>query len=125
MSIIAELKARGRSFIYAFKGIATLFRDEHNARIHAAVTVVVIIAGFLLHLSPMEWCVVVLCIGGVLMAEAFNSAIEALADKISPDQDPLIGKAKDLGAGAVLLLVFGAVTAGLIIFLPKFIALFR
>ena len=56
------------------------------------------------------------------MAESFNSAIEALADKISPDKDPLIGKAKDLAAGAVLLFVIVAVAAGLIIFIPKIIS---
>lgn len=114
-------KARARSFRYAFQGIRTLFLTEHNARIHALATVLVIIAGFLFKISPEEWMVVIICIGTVLMAESFNSAIEALADKISPDKDPLIGKAKDLAAGAVLLFVIAAVAAGLIIFIPKII----
>ena len=57
------------------------------------------------------------------MAEAFNTAIEALCDKVSPGFDPLIGRAKDLAAGAVLLFVFAAITVGLIVFIPKFIAL--
>ena len=57
------------------------------------------------------------------MAEAFNSAIEALADKVSPEKDPLIGKAKDLGAAGVLLFVFGAVAVGLIIILTKYISI--
>lgn len=122
--ITDRLKARGRSFKYAFKGISTLFREEANARIHICVTLLVVIAGFIFRISPMEWCAVALCIGGVLMAEGFNSAVEALADKISPHYDPLIGKAKDLAAGAVLLFTGGAVAVGLIIFLPKFVALF-
>lgn len=111
-------KARGRSFIYAFAGIRSLFTGEHNARIHAVAAVAVIIAGFLFRITAMEWVAVILCIAGVLMAEAFNSAIEALADKISPEKDPLIGRAKDIAAGAVLLFVIGAVAVGLIIFLP-------
>lgn len=115
------LKKRLLSFKYAFKGIRQLF-TQPNACIHAAVTVIVIAAGCWLRLAEWEWCVVALCIGCVLMAEAFNSAIEALADKVSCERDPLIGKAKDLAAGAVLLMVFAAVAAGLIIFLPKFIA---
>ena len=117
------LRKRIASFGYAFKGIGTLF-GQPNACIHIAVAAVVIVCGIWLELVPWEWSVVALCIGGVLMAEAFNSAVEALADKVSPGKDPLIGKAKDLAAGAVLLMVFAAVAAGLIIFLPKFLALF-
>lgn len=96
---------------------------QPNACIHAAVTALVILCGLWLGLAPWEWCAVALCIGGVLMAEAFNTAIEALCDKVSPGFDPLIGRAKDLAAGAVLLFVFAAITVGLIVFIPKFIAL--
>lgn len=117
------MNKRIKSFGYAFKGIATLFREEPNARIHLFVMVCVLIAGFLFRISSGEWCAVAICIGGVLMAEAFNSAIEALADKVSPEKDPLIGKAKDLGAAGVLLFVFGAVAVGLVIFLPKLLYL--
>lgn len=117
------LKGRLRSFKYAFRGIWMLL-DQPNARIHSIVAVLVLAAGACLGLSAREWTVVCICIGLVLMAEAFNSAIEALADKVSPDYDPLIGRAKDLAAGAVLLVVLGVVAAGLIIFLPKFLALF-
>lgn len=116
-------RARVRSFGYAFKGIATLFREEPNARIHLFVTVCVLLAGVFLGLSAGEWCTVAICIGGVLMGEAFNSAIEALADKVSPGFDHLVGKAKDLGAAAVLLFVFAAVAVGLIIFIPKILNL--
>lgn len=87
------------------------------------MAVLVIAAGFIFSISRMEWCAVVLCIGGVLMAEAVNSAIEALADKVSPERDPLIGRAKDIAAGAVLLFVIAAVVVGLIVFIPKLTAL--
>ncbi|MDE6811239.1 MAG: diacylglycerol kinase family protein [Muribaculaceae bacterium] len=117
------IKERLRSFKYAFNGIGLLF-EQPNARIHAVVTIIVIVCGIWVGLEAWEWSIVAICIGGVLMAEAFNSAIEALADKISPDYDPLIGKAKDLAAGAVLLIVMGVVTAGLIIFIPKLIEKF-
>lgn len=76
-----------------------------------------------MRISPTEWGLVSLCIGGVLMAEAFNTAIEALADKVSPQKDPLIAKAKDVAAGAVLIFVFAAVAVGLIVFIPKICAL--
>lgn len=110
---------RARSFVYAWRGIRTLVREEHNARIHLGVTVCVIAAGLLFGISLSEWAVIGVCIGMVLGFEALNSAVEALADHVSPGFAPLIGKAKDLAAGAVLLATFGAVAAGLAIFLPK------
>ena len=98
-------KKRLRSFRYAFKGIASLFVSEHNARIHAAAAVAAVALGIWLRISTTEWAVVALCIGGVLAAEALNSAVEALC------------------AAGVLLTAFGAAAAGLLIFLPKLIAL--
>lgn len=118
-------KKRARSFRYAFVGIARLLRYEHNAWIHCAVTVVVLIAGFVLHISAMEWVAVALCIGGVLAAEAFNSAVEALADRVSPGYDEAVKHTKDLAAGAVLLMAMAAVAVGLIIFVPKIIEWIR
>lgn len=71
----------------------------------------------------MEWCVVALCCGGVLMAEAMNSAVEAIADLVSPEFHPLIKKAKDVGAAGVLMMAMASAIAGLIIFLPKLVEL--
>lgn len=119
-----SLRKRVKSFGYAFNGIATLLRDEHNSRIHVAAMAAVVILGFLLELTAMEWCVVALCCGGVLMAEAMNSAVEAIADLVSPEYHPLIKKAKDVGAAGVLMMAIAAATAGLIIFLPKIILIF-
>ena len=116
-------RARGRSFVYAWRGIRYLFRGEHNARIHLCVAAAVIIAGLIFGLSTTEWGIISLAIGLILALEAVNSAVEALADHVSPDFAPLIGRAKDVAAGGVLLGVFGAVGAGIAIFLPKIIDL--
>lgn len=80
--------------------------------------IAVVILGFVFGITATEWCVVALCCGGVLMAEAMNSAIEAIADLVSPEFHPLIKKAKDVGAAGVLMMAIAAATAGLIIFLP-------
>lgn len=117
------LRKRIRSFKYAFHGIFLLISREHNAWIHCFATVCTITAGILLHLSPTEWIIITLCIGLVLAAEAVNSAIEALADRVSAEYDEAIKRTKDLAAGAVLLLAIASVIVGLIIFLPKLIAL--
>lgn len=101
-----------------------LFGSEANAKVHLAAAVLVVITGFLLRLSPAEWSAIIICIGGVFMAEGFNTALEKVCDKVSPEKNPLIGAAKDVAAGAVLLFVIGAVAVGLIIFVPKIISIF-
>ena len=88
-----------------------------------AFVVVLIPAGFILHLSPVEWTLIILCMGLVLGMELVNSAIERLADKISTERDPVIGKIKDLSAGAVLISAIAAAIVGLIILVPKFLIL--
>ncbi len=117
-------RKRAKSFVYAFAGIKMLLKNEHNAWIHSAIAVCVIICGFLFNLSSYEWIHIIICIGIVLMAEAFNTAIETLADKVNPEQDPIIKKTKDVAAGAVLLVSLMAIAVGLIIFIPKFFDLF-
>lgn len=117
-------KKRGKAFVYAWQGFKALLRYEHNARIHLVAAVLAVCAGVIFGISAIEWCVVVMCIGLVIAAEALNSAVEALADKISPDYDSLIGRAKDLGATAVTLLAFVAAVVGCIIYLPYIIRLF-
>ncbi|MBM6805128.1 diacylglycerol kinase family protein [Bacteroides caecicola] len=113
------LRKRLLSFRYAFNGIKWLIGHEHNAWIHCFAAVCVIVAGLIVRLSAGEWIAVVFSIGSVLAAEAVNSAIEALADVISPDYNEAIGRAKDMAAGAVLMLAVAAATIGLIIFIPK------
>lgn len=120
-----SIKARLKSFRYAFNGIITLLRNEHNARIHLFATVCVIIAGFWLGLSATEWIAIVLSIGFVFSAEAVNSAVEYLADYVSPDYHKLIKHAKDVAAGAVLIAAIAAATVGLIIFIPKILEIIR
>ena len=118
-----SIRKRMKSFGYAFSGILTLLHDEHNSRIHVFATVCAVAGGFLFGISGMELCVVALCCGTVLMAEAMNSAIEAIADLVSPDYHPLVRKAKDVAAAGVLMSALAAAAAGLIIFIPKIVEL--
>lgn len=115
---MGELKKRIKSFGYAFKGIASLIRKEHNARIHCTAIVLVTIAGFHFAITPTEWCIVVLCFGLVLAAEGFNTAIERLVDLVSPDFHPIAGDVKDVAAGAVLICAIASAIVGLIVFIP-------
>ncbi|MBI3141992.1 MAG: diacylglycerol kinase family protein [Bacteroidetes bacterium] len=112
-------RARGRSFVYAARGLAVLLREEHNARIHAVVGACVVLAGFYFGLSSGEWLAVLVCIGLVFAMELINSAIENLCDYVSAEKKPAIGKTKDLAAAAVLVSAATAAAVGLVVFLPK------
>ncbi|MCU0346254.1 MAG: diacylglycerol kinase family protein [Saprospiraceae bacterium] len=118
------LKKRLNSFRYAFAGIADLVSSHPNAKIHLVAATATVAAGFFFHLNKTEWCLVALSIAAVLAAEGFNSALEYLTDLVSPNHHPLAGKAKDMAAGAVLLVAIGAAVVGLLVFLPKAAALF-
>lgn len=117
------LNSRVASFKYAFKGIYWLFTTQPNAVIHGIMTLVVLIGGFFFEISTTEWCFCIIAIALVISAEAFNSALEFLTDLVSPEYHELAGKAKDTAAAAVLILAFGAILIGFIVFLPKILAL--
>ena len=120
---MSYIDKRRKAFKYAGRGFGSMLKNEAHAKIHFFAAVAVIIAGFIFDVTSTEWCLIALCIGGVFMAEAFNTAIEKLADRISRDHDPLIGSAKDVAAGAVLIMAIAAAIVGCIIFIPKIIGL--
>lgn len=103
---------RLRSFAYAWAGLRTLLRTQHNAWIHTAATLLVIAAGAYFRLGASEWLWLVLAITLVWTAEAFNTALELLADAVTQERHALIGQAKDVAAGAVLLAALGALIIG-------------
>lgn len=96
-----------------------MFRTEKNMRIHLTFTVLVIIFGWILRISITEWLLCLLCFGLVFTAEMVNTAIENIVDLVSPQQNKLAGKAKDIAAGAVLVSAIISACVGLIIFIPK------
>ena len=118
-----SVRKRIKSFSYAFAGLRVLFREEHNARIHAVAAVLAVAMGFLLRISPMEWIAVVIVIGMVFAAEIINSSIERTADFVKAERDDRKRDIKDLGAAAVLVCAIAAAVVGIIIFIPKIIAL--
>ena len=119
-----ELQARVRSFRHAFRGLLRMLRSQHNAWLHAAATLAVIAASWWFHISAADWCWIVLAISIVWTAEAFNTALELLADVASPEFHPLVRDAKDVAAGAVLMAAIAAAVIGTIIFWPHVAVLF-
>ena len=118
-----SFKSRLESFKYAFDGFKTLFLEEHNARIHLFIALIIILTGFYFNLSNIEWLFIIFCIGFVFFAELVNSSIENIADFVSPEKHNSIKKVKDLAAAAVLTSAITSVIVGLIIFLPKIFSL--
>lgn len=113
-----DFKKQLRSFGYAWKGIRCCVGKEQNLSFHLIATVVTVIAGFTFGISRTEWMIVLLCIGTVIAAELFNTAIEKLVDLVSPERHPIAGQVKDIAAGAVLVCAVAAAMAGLLIFTP-------
>lgn len=113
------------SFGYAGRGVRTLLVSQHNAWLHAGASVVTVSLGAVLGISRLEWCAVVFAIVSVWTAEALNTALEFLCDVASPEFHPLVEKAKDVAAGAVLICSLGGVTVGLLIFVPPLRALMQ
>lgn len=120
-----SIAKRLKSFTYAFNGLRILLREEHNSRIHLFATVCVIIAGILLRISLLEWVAVAFAVGLVFSFEILNSSIEDLCDHVCTERNEQIKKVKDLAAAAVLVSAITAAVIGLLVFLPKIIAMIR
>ncbi|KZE45826.1 diacylglycerol kinase family protein [Rossellomorea marisflavi] len=112
-----------RSFGYAWEGVVSAWKSEQNFRIHTCVGIIVLIMATLLHVSKMEWMIILILIFLMHSLEMVNTAIEKTVDLSTGDYHPLAKLAKDLGSGAVLLFAICSVIIGLIIFVPKILAI--
>lgn len=112
-----------KSFGYAFNGLRLFFLKEKNGQLELLAAVLAVALGFLLHISNTEWCFVLLSIGGVLSLEIFNSCLEKLIDHLHPSRHDNVKIIKDMAAAAVLWFSIITLIVGLIIFLPKLLAI--
>ncbi len=110
-----ELK---KSFGHARDGLKDMLKTEHTAWIHAAMTVAVIALCWWLRLEWTEFCIILLTIISVWVAESFNTVVEILTDHVSPEYSLMAKRSKDIGAGAVLITCIGAAIIGLMILGP-------
>ncbi len=108
---------------FALNGLIILLRKERNFRIMGIVSVIVVIVGYSLdyfgeHLNRFEWAILWCAMGLVFVSEGLNTALETTIDVIHPEQNPMIGRAKDMAAGATLTASIVAIIVGLYIFGP-------
>ena len=118
MSGKVYFQSRIRSIQYALDGVKYALVTQQNTRIHALITITVIVLGFLLQITKVEWITLFLTIGLVWMAELFNTAIEALVDLISPEHHDTAKICKDVSAGSVAVSALISILVGLLIFGP-------
>jgi diacylglycerol kinase len=113
-----------RSFAHAFQGLWFVIRTQRNMRVHLAAAAAVVAVGLWLGLDRLRWSILAVTIGGVLVGELLNTAVEALVDLLSPQFHERARVAKDVSAGAVLLLGLTAMVVGLLILGPPLWARF-
>lgn len=110
---------------HAIDGINYTVSRERNFKIEIGIALIVSVMGFVLKVSSMEWAILVLTIAMVLALEMVNTAIERCVDLVTKDYRELAKVAKDVSAGAVLVMSLFSVVIGIVVFLPKFIVFIK
>jgi diacylglycerol kinase len=110
-------------FRCAFRGAELGIRGQSSFFVHLFAAAAVVVAGIALQVTRLEWCLLLLCIAGVLTCEMFNSALEATARAITREQNPHLADALDIGSAAVLVASIGAALVGAMIFLDRLLKL--
>lgn len=110
---------RIKSIGYAYKGAVYLLRTEASIQVQMVIAIAVTIAGFYFQITRTEWLIQIGFIGLVMGLEGVNTAVEYIADFIHPERHIIIGRIKDIAAGAVFLASIAAVIAAAIIYFPR------
>jgi len=103
-------------FADAFRGLREAVREGSSFYAHFAIAAAVFVAAAVLRMDAVEWCVLFLCVAGVLAAEMFNTALESMARAITAEKNPHLRDALDIASAAVLTAAFGSVAVGLVLF---------
>jgi diacylglycerol kinase (ATP) len=121
--MITFTRKTARSFACAISGFCWFASHERHAGLHLSAALAVVIAGVVLRINRVEWCLVLCCVGGVIAAEMLNTAVERLCDRVTQNREEDIRRIKDVSAGAVLVVSLAAAGVGLCVFGPRIWAL--
>ncbi len=113
-----------RKFRHAFRGVRQGVRDHSSFAVHLFAALAVIVAGLVLQVERLEWCLLLLCVTAVLVAELFNTSLELISQVITRDFDERLRDALDIASGAVLLVAVGAIGVGVLVLGVRLAALF-
>ena len=118
---MTKYKSQGffNTFKNARKGMRLSFKSEQNIRVHIICGALALALGFALHFSAVRFCILLLTIVMVISAEMMNSAIEFALDSIYHNKySRMVGMAKDIAAGAVMIVTVVALMVGTLLFVP-------
>jgi diacylglycerol kinase len=122
---MTKFKSQGfnNTFKNARKGFNLAVRSEVNIRVHVTVAAIVLLAGFMLEFTGVEYCILLIAIAMVICTEMLNTAIEFALDSIYHNRySRMVGMAKDISAGAVMFATVVSISIGVILFGGKIIA---
>lgn len=106
------------SFRHAFEGLGCVLQRERNARIHLWLAMLTVVLGAWLRLTPIEWALIVAAIALVFAGEMLNTVVEITLDLVIKEVHPQAKAAKDIAAGAVLVVSVAAAVIGVVILGP-------
>jgi len=86
---------------YSMKGLRAAWKYEEAFRIEASLSCLCIPLAFWIGRDLTHQLLLVITCAIVILAELFNSAIEATVDRFGSDMHPLSGQAKDIGSAGV------------------------
>lgn len=118
---MTKYKSQGffNTFKNARKGMRLSLKSEQNIRVHIICGALALALGFALHFSAVRFCILLLTIVMVISAEMMNSAIEFALDSIYHNKySRMVGMAKDIAAGAVMIVTVVALMVGTLLFVP-------
>ncbi|PKO01965.1 MAG: diacylglycerol kinase [Chloroflexi bacterium HGW-Chloroflexi-5] len=120
-NFMIKIKAIFKSIKYAFEGLLHVVKTQNNARFHLLATIIVVSICIWLKINPVEWCLILVAIALVWIAECFNTTLESFFDLVNPEPHPLVKNGKDSGAAAVLVAAFLSIALGIIVLGPPLI----
>jgi diacylglycerol kinase len=112
-------------FREAARGVKLGVRGHSSFSVHFFFAALAVTASAVLGLDVWEWCLVLLCVGGVITTELLNSAVETLFHGLDDDSKGRIKGCLDIAAGAVLIASLSAAVVGTLVFGRKLLVLFH
>lgn len=113
-----------KSFKFSFDGLKYAYTHEQSLALHVIVMAFIIICGFAFKITPIQWVITLVMGALILVAELFNTSIEAVVDMVTQEYHPLAKVAKDTASAACFVADMVAAGMWLVVFGPKIIALF-